>query len=102
MRTKRRKVWVTFDGYGLGAAYANKMAATTRVRWSSRLKDPNEREVAVPMVELRSGDVVLSRESRNEIRHVLDLIKGAPDSSTKNVLIENGFRRIRALLRGGR
>lgn len=80
--TKRRKVWVTFDGddpaWVEGSA---KMAKLQRLASES---------MPVPFIERRPGDVVLSQEDASAILNALNR------TNRPDVVI------LRALLRGGR
>ena len=94
IQPKRRKVWVTFDRLSLCAVFSSRARATaharvSRVRWAP---DPDCYESVVAFVEVRPGDVVLSREDAEELRNIV----------RSPMLLTGNRNRALALLRGRR
>ena len=84
--TKRRKVWVTYDYAGLCEVFssherARRAARISRIRWA----DDSDYETVTPFVEVRRGEVVLSRKDVAARKHAAERL----ESWLKDMNMEN-------------
>lgn len=99
-KTKRRKVWVTFDQYGPSCAYRDRKGAAARVKWAAKFTDSALHEEAVPFTEARPGEVVLSRGDQLRVANEVaqSLVDDGWDSEDAPTIASF----VLAALRGGR